>query len=72
MSAQELEAQVLERYQRRELSEEEVRHFLGLRSRFDVHELLARRGMCVNYNEEDLEEDRKFVDSWLSSQTPHR
>ena len=68
----EAESLVLERYKCGDLSEEQVRRLLGLATRFDVHALLKERGMYLNFSLEDLEEDRKFVDAWLSSQTPRR
>ena len=72
LSPSEAERRVLEAYQSGELGEEQVRRLLGLKSRFDVHALLKQRGMYLNYSLEDWEEDVKFSESWLSSQTPHR
>ena len=68
----EAESLVLEHYKCGDLSEEQVRRLLGLTTRFDVHALLKERGMYVNYSLEDWEEDVKFSESWLSSQTPRR
>jgi hypothetical protein len=62
----------LEGYKRREISEEQVRRLLGLKSRLDVHALLKERGMYLNYSLKDWEEDVKFSKSWLSSRTPRR
>ena len=72
LSRTELESLVLKSYASGDLSEEEVRRYLGLKSRFDVHALLKERGMYLNYSLEDWEEDVKFSESWLSSQTPRR
>lgn len=68
----ELESRVLDGYKCGDLSEEQVRRLLGLKSRFDVHALLKERGMYLNYSLEDWEEDVKFSESWLSSLTPRR
>ena len=68
----ELESLALKGYASGDLSEEQVRRLLGLESRFDVHALLKERGMYLNYSLEDWEEDVKFSESWLSSQTPRR
>ena len=72
LSRTEVERLVLDGYGRGDLSEEQVRRLLALKSRFDVHALLKERGMYVNYSLEDWKEDVKFSESWLSSQTPHR
>ena len=72
LSPSEEESRVLEAYKSGDLSEEQARRLLGLKSRFDVHALLKERGMYLNYSLEDWEEDVKFSESWLSSQTPHR
>jgi hypothetical protein len=72
LSSSEEEIKVLEAYKRGELGEEQVRRLLGLKSRLDVHALLKQRGMYLNYSLDDWEEDVKFSESWLSSQTPHR
>jgi hypothetical protein len=72
LSSSEAESKVLEAYKSGDLSEEQVRRLLGLKSRFDVHALLKQRGMYLNYSLEDWEEDVKFSESWLSSQTPRR
>jgi hypothetical protein len=64
------EQHVLEAHARHELSEEQVRQLLGLKSRFDVHKLLQERGLYLDYSDGDLEENLKFSESWLSSQTP--
>ena len=72
LSRFEMESLALEGYRRGNLSEEQVRRLLGLKSRFDVHALLKERGMYLNYSLEDWEEDVKFSESWLSSRTPRR
>jgi predicted HTH domain antitoxin len=71
LSPAELESLVLKGYASGDLSEEQVRRLLGLKSRFDVHALLKERDMYLNYGQEDLEDDLKFSDSWSSSPT-HR
>ncbi len=63
---------VIEKYQRGDLSDEQVRRLLGLETQFDVHAFLKQRGVYLNYSREDLEQDLKFSDSWLSSPTPRR
>jgi predicted HTH domain antitoxin len=72
LSRPEVERLALESYRRGNLSDEQVRRLLGFRSRFDVHAFLKEHGVYLNYSREDLREDMKFSDSWLSSQTPHR
>lgn len=67
LSPSEAEGKVLEAYKSGDLSEEQVRRLLGLKSRFDVHALLKQRGMYLNYSLEDWDEDVKFSESWLSS-----
>jgi hypothetical protein len=72
LSRTELESLVLKSYASGDLSEEQVRRLLGLKSRFDVHALLKERGMYLNYSLKDWEEDVKFSESWLSSRPPRR
>jgi predicted HTH domain antitoxin len=68
----EVESRVLEAYRCGNLSDEQVRRLLGFETQFDVHAFLKERGVYLNYSREDLEQDLKFSDSWLSSQTPPR
>jgi predicted HTH domain antitoxin len=72
LSRTELESLVLQTYANGDVSEEEARRLLGFESRFQVHAFLKDHGAYLNYGPEDLEEDLKFVDSWLSSRKPRR
>jgi predicted HTH domain antitoxin len=72
LSRSEVESRVLEAYRSGHLSDEQMRRLLGLETQFDVHAFLKERGVYLNYSREDLEQDLKFSDSWLSSQTPPR
>jgi hypothetical protein len=72
LSRTEAERLVLEGYRCGKLSDEQVRRLLGFDSQFDVHDFLKERGVYLNYGKEDLEQDLKFSDSWLSSPTPRR
>ncbi len=71
LSRAELENTVLKRYANGDLSDEEARRLLGFQTQFQVHAFLKDHGAYVNYGPEDLQEDLKFSDSWLSSRTPH-
>jgi hypothetical protein len=72
LSRTEAESLALESYKSGNLSDEQLRRLLGLGTQFDVHAFLNQHGVYLNYSREDLEQDLKFNDSWLSSQTPHR
>jgi Uncharacterised protein family (UPF0175) len=72
LSRSEAETRVLEGYKCGNLSDEQVRRLLGFETQFDVHAFLREHGVPLNYTRRDLEQDLKFSDSWLSSQTPHR
>jgi predicted HTH domain antitoxin len=72
LSRTEVEKRVLEAYAHGDLSDEQVRRLLGFETQFEVHAFLKERGVHLNYSREDLEQDLKFSDSWLSSQTPPR
>ena len=72
LSRTELESRVLKSYANGDLSEEEARRLLGFESQFDVHAFLKEHGVYLNYGPDELEEDLKFSESWLSSRTPHR
>ncbi len=49
-----LEAVAAEGFRSNQLTTEQVRRLLGLESRFEVHEFLAKRGIpWVNYSVED-------------------
>ena len=72
LSRSEVESLVLEGYGHGNLSDEQVRRLLGFKTQFDVHAFLKEHGVYLNYSREDLDQDLKFSDSWLSSQTPRR
>ena len=72
LSRAEAEGLALESYQTGNLSDEQLRRLLGLKTQFEVHAFLKQHGVYLNYSREDLERDLEFSDSWLSSQTPHR
>jgi hypothetical protein len=72
LSRAELESFVLKSYSNGDLSDEEARRLLGFQTQFQVHAFLKDHGAYVNYGLEDLEQDLKLVDSWLSSRTPRR
>lgn len=72
LSRAEIERRVLEAYGSGSLSDEQARRLLGFGTRFEVHAFLKEHGVDLNYSREDLEEDLKFSDSWLSSQTARR
>ena len=72
LSRSEVESLVLESYRCGNLSDEQVRRLLGLKTQFEVHAFLKEHGVYLNYSREDLEQDLKFSDSWLSSRTRHR
>ena len=68
----EVESLVLKRYGIGDLSDEQARRMLGFVTQFQVHAFLKEHGVYLNYGMEDLEQDRKFSELWLSSPTPHR
>ena len=72
LSRAEGESLVLEGYKCGSLSDEQVRRLLGFKTQFDVHAFLKEHGLYLNYTREDLEQDLRFSDSWLSSPTAHR
>jgi hypothetical protein len=69
LSRTELESAVLKSYANGDLSDEEARRLLGFQTQFQVHSFLQDHGAYLNYGPEDLEQDLKFSDSWLSSRT---
>ena len=50
-----LEGAALEAYRKRIIGESRLQQWLGLETRFDVHEFLKAHGVPVNYSLEDLE-----------------
>ena len=71
LSRAEAEGLALESCQTGNVSDEQLRRLLGLKTQFEVHAFLKQHGVYLNYSREDLERDLEFGDSWLSSQTPH-
>ncbi len=57
-----LEGVALEAYRKRVIGESRLQQWLGLETRFDVHEFLKAHGVPVNYSLEDLEHDRQTPD----------
>ena len=52
-----LETIAVEGYRTGALTETQVRRFLGLETRFEVHALLKEHGIPLQYTQADLEED---------------
>ena len=52
-----LETIAVEGYRTGALTETQVRRFLGLETRFEVHSLLKEHGVPLHYTQADLEED---------------
>ena len=53
----------LEAYQNRLFSTNELKEILNLSSCLEVHKFLKESGVFINYDEEDLEEDMKTIDT---------
>lgn len=53
----------LEAYQNRLISTNELKEILNLASSLEVHKFLKESGVFLNYDEEDLEEDLKTIDT---------
>ena len=62
MDTHELERRVREKIAvelyREGVSEEQIRRFLNVDTRFEVHALLKRHGVPLRYTLQDLEDDR--------------
>ncbi len=72
LSRAEAESLALESYRAGNLSDDQLRRLLSLKTQFEVHAFLSQHGIYLNYNRQDLERDLEFSDSWLSSQPPRR
>jgi predicted HTH domain antitoxin len=57
-----LEGVVLEAYRKRIIGESRLQRWLGFETRFDVHHFLKEHGVPINYNLDDLEQDRQTHD----------
>ncbi|WP_089940789.1 UPF0175 family protein [Candidatus Entotheonella palauensis] len=57
-----LEGVALEAYRRRIIGESRLQQWLGLETRFEVHDFLKAHGVPFNYALEDLESDRQTHD----------
>jgi len=57
-----LEGVALEAYRQRIIGESRLQQWLGLETRFEVHDFLKAHGVPVNYSLEDLEQDRQTPD----------
>jgi len=60
-----LEAVAVELYRQRKCGSATVMRMLGLEDRWDTIEFLSKRNAYPNYNEEDLEEDRRNLEKVL-------
>lgn len=57
-----LEGVALEAYRQRIIGESRLQQWLGLETRFDVHDFLKAHGVPFNYSLDDLERDRQTHD----------
>ena len=57
-----LEGVALEAYRQRIIGESRLQQWLGLETRFEVHDFLKAHGVPVNYSLDDLEQDRQTPD----------
>jgi hypothetical protein len=57
-----LEGVALEAYRQRVIGESRLQEWLGLETRFEVHDFLKAHGVPFNYSLEDLEHDRQTHD----------
>lgn len=62
LSQQALEALAVDGYRTGVLNESQVRHLLGLETRFEVHALLKEHRVPLRYTEADLADDLKAHD----------
>jgi hypothetical protein len=62
MSRSALEGVALEAYRQRVIGESRLQQWLGLETRFEVHDFLKAHGVPLNYSLEDLEADRQTHD----------
>jgi hypothetical protein len=62
MSRAVLEGVALEAYRQRVIGEARLQQWLGLETRFEVHDFLKAHGVPMNYTLEDLEADRQTHD----------
>jgi hypothetical protein len=71
-----LEGLALEGYRSGKLSESQIRRLLQFGTRYEVHGFLKEHGVPLHYCETDLERDlentRRFSETWLSSPTHPR
>ncbi len=57
-----LEGVALEAYRRRVIGESRLQAWLGMETRFEVHDFLKAHGVPLNYSLDDLESDRRTHD----------